>query len=282
MIESANRYRSEYVLLAVTMLLSVTGFWKIYVGAEANPTPYHHLHVATDFIWLVLLFYQLNQINAKQFRQHRTIGLAILFVGPLLVATTSLLSVNSALKGVVSGKGDFLIIQNVGVTLEMAFLIALGFVLRKRTALHGSLMASTAILMMGIALFFTMISFVPGFKVEGPETVSNFQKSAITGQAICVVVGLLFYLRDRKNGWPFLLAGAFFVLNEGIRSFLSSQNLILPLTEFVGALNQPLTFVVSFAVFLGILLSTGVARGKQQRARESGFSEVAAPADRAR
>ena len=256
--ESVKRYPFEHLLIAATMLLTVLGFWDIYLGANAAPNPYHHLHVVTDFIWLFLLLYQLSLIGNKRYGDHRRAGLAVLVIGPLLFATTAMLSVHSAHKGLVSGQGDFLIVQNVMVTLELGLLILLAFVLRRRRKLHGSFIMSTAILFMGIALFFTLISWVPQYRILGPETFYRFETAAIAGQATCLVVGLLFFVKDFRNGWPFLLAGAFFFLNELIRSTLTKNQLIEPLTEFVGSIDQAFTFVGSFAVLLALLAATGM------------------------
>lgn len=256
--QGAKQHVFEYALVAAVMLVSVLGFWDIYFGARADPRPHHHLHVVTSFIWLALLVLQLSLIGRSRYGMHRKVGLTVLFVAPLLVATTAMLSVHSAHKGLISGQGDFLIVQNVGVTLELALLILLAFMLRKRRKLHGSLLLSTTILFLGIALFFALISFVPQFKIEGPETFYRFQTAAITGQAICLAVGLVFLVKDFRNGWPFLLAGLFFLLNEVIRSLLNQYDLIDPLTEVVGSLSQSLTFLVSFAVFLSLLAATGL------------------------
>ncbi len=254
----ARQYSFEYALLAAVMVVSVLGFWNIYFGAQADPQLHHYLHVLTTFIWLGLLFFQLTLIGQGRHGTHRKVGLSVLFVAPLLVATTAMLSVHSAHKGLVSGQGDFLIVQNVGVTLELSLLILLAFVLRKRRKLHASLLLSTTVLFLGIALFFALMSFVPQFRIEGPETFYRFQTAAMTGQAICLAVGVVFLVKDFRNGWPFLLAGMFFVLNEAIRSLLATYGLIEPLTDAVGSLSQPLTFVGSFAVFLTLLAATGM------------------------
>ena len=248
-----NPYFFEYLFLSTAILLTITGFWSIYFGADSNPELHHHLHVITNFTWLFLLLYQLSLIGNKKHTNHKKVGLSILVLGPLLFATAAALSVHSAHKGLVSGRGDFLIVQNVGVTLEFGMLVLLAFILRKRRKLHGSFLLSTAILFMGIALFFTLINFVPQFKIEGPETFYRFQTAAITGQAICLIVGFFFFIKDFGNGWPFFLASSFFVLNELIRSSLAERNLIQPLTEFVGSMSQSFTFIGSFAVLSALL-----------------------------
>lgn len=255
-----RRYSLEFALILAAMLMSVLGFWNIYFGAGADAQPHHHLHVATAFIWMGLLLAQLILIARGSRTMHRKMGLVMLVAAPLLVATTAMLSVHSAHSGLVSGRGDFLIVQNVMVTLELGLFIFLAFLLKKRRQLHGSLLLSTAILFMGIALFFTMISFVPRFRIEGPETFYRFQMAAITGQAICVAVGLLFFIGDRRNGWPFLAAGSCFFLNEAVRSLLSSYGLIDPLTATVGSVGQPLTFVATFALLFSLLAATAVPR----------------------
>lgn len=250
----------EQALVLAVLGLCVTGFWAIYVGPRAAPDGFHHLHVVTTVAWLFLLLWQLRLVRRADFAAHRRAGLAVLLMAPLLFATTAMLSVHSAHKGVVSGEGDFLIIQNVGVALQLALLILLAFVFRKRRALHGALLMSTAILFMGIALFFSLITFVPAFEIRGPETFYRFGTAAMTGQAICLVIGLAFVIRDWRNGWPYLLAALFFGVNEVVRATLKARDLIDPLTEFVGAMNPALTFIVSFVVLGALLAATGILR----------------------
>ena len=110
-----GRYSLEFGLIAAVMLIMVLGFWDIYFGADADAQPHHHLHITTVFIWIGLLLTQLILMARGSYGMHRKVGLAVLVAGPLLVATTAMLSVHSAHKGVVSGEGDFLIIQNVMV-----------------------------------------------------------------------------------------------------------------------------------------------------------------------
>ena len=264
--QRVRHYSLEFALIAAVMMIMVLGFWDIYFGANADAQPHHHLHITTVFIWIGLLLTQLTLMAGGSREKHRKVGLAVLVAGPLLVATTATLSVHSAHKGVVSGEGDFLIVQNVMVTLEAGLLIFLAFLLKSRRKLHGSLLLSTTILFMGIALFFALISFVPQFKIEGPETFYRFQMAAITGQVICLAVGLLFFIRDRRNGWPFLVAALCFFLNEGIRSVLTSFDLIDPLTEVVGSMSQPLTFIAAFALLFSLLVATALPAARQPRA----------------
>jgi hypothetical protein len=257
-----KKYILEYSLVIIVILLSITGFWKIYFGDDANPNAYHHLHVITNLIWLFLLLYQLSLIGKNKYSDHRKIGLAVLFMGPMVVASTTLLSVHSAHKGLVSGEGDALIVQNVGVTLETALFIVLAFIFKKHRKLHASFLLSTTILFMGIALFFTLLSFVPQYKIEGPETFNRFAEAAIMGSVICLIVGVIFLIKAYKTGWPLLVAASLLILNGLLHQVLADNNLIQPLTETVGSMNKPLSFLVSFFILLIILLSTGIYKMK--------------------
>jgi hypothetical protein len=263
--QRVRQYSFEFGLIAAVVLIMILGFWNIYFGADADAYPHHHLHLATVFIWVGLLLTQLTLIAGGDRHRHRRVGLAVLATAPLLVGTTAMLSVRSAHKGLVSGEGDFLIVQNIMVTFDLGLLIFLAFLLKNRRKLHGSLLLSTTILFMGIALFFVMISFVPLFKIEGPETFYRFQMAGIAGQAICLVVGLVFFIRDRRNGWPFLLAASCFPLNDAIRALLTNAELIDPLTKFVGSMSQPLTFVATFVLMFVLLSATALPTIRQPR-----------------
>lgn len=260
--KSLRAHPLENLLVATTTLLTIAGFWNIYFGAESDASPYHHLHIVTNLIWLLLLICQLALIGNSNYSAHRRIGLLVLAAAPLLVASATLLSVESARKGLASGRGDFMIVQNVMGTLELALIIILAFALSRRRQLHASFLVSTALLFMGIAMFFSLIGFVPGFKIEGPETFHRFGKALTTIQYTSFAIGFLLFAKNPKYGWPFLLVGSFFLFNEFVKSSLTQRDLIQPLTEIVGSVNQPLAFVGSFATLLIFLAATGILRAR--------------------
>ena len=264
--KTIRAYPLESILVGVTTLLTVAGFWNIYAGPESDANPYHHLHLATTLVWLLLLGLQLALAANRNYASHRRTGLAVLVVAPLLVASATLLSVESARKGIASGQGDMMVVQNVMATLELALLIILAFVLRRRRALHASFLMSTALLFLGIATFFTLIAFVPGFRIEGPETFHRFGKALETVQYTSLAIGLLLFAKSPRDGWPFLLVGAFALLNGFVTSTLTEAGLVQSLTEAVGSAHQALAFVASFATVLVVLLATGLARTSARQA----------------
>lgn len=256
--KNLRKYIFEYLLIFSVIGLSVAGFWNIYFGVEAQASWYQTFHLVTILIWLFLLLFQLSLIGRSQYLTHRKIGVLILFFGPLLFAATALLSVHSAHKGLVSGKGDALLVQNVMGSLELGLVILLAFVFKKRRSLHGAFILSSTILFMGIAIFFTLLGWAPQFKIEGPETFYRFGMAAGVGQLIVFPVGLVFLVKDWRNGWPYVLVSLTFTANHFINVSLEKNNLIPAVTEFVGTLNPLITFVASFIVLFLLLTLTGI------------------------
>ncbi len=243
-----KKYIFEYLLIFTTIILTVSGFWNIFFGADAKPKPYQILHVIVNFSWLFLMLYQLSLIGNKQGIKHRRIGLSILFFGPLFFAQGVLLAIHSAHRGLVSGEGDFMIGQNVLGSIELGLIILLAFILKKRRKIHAAFLISTIVLMLGISIFFLLLAVAPGLIGYG--------------MYITFFVGLLFFLKDRRNGWPILVSSSFFIINDFITSLLIKHDLIQPLTEFVGSLNQLIAFFVGFIVLLILLTLTGIVNKK--------------------
>jgi hypothetical protein len=98
--------------------------------------------------------------------------------------------------------------------------------------------------MLGISIFFLLLAVAPGLIGYG--------------MYITFLVGLLFFLKDRRNGWPILVSSSVFIINDFITSILIKNNLIQPLTVFVGSFNQLIIFLGSFIVLLFLLITTGI------------------------
>jgi hypothetical protein len=249
----SNPYRAEIGLVMATMLVATLGFWTIYVGPDADPQPRHHLHFVTTFSWMALLMTQLILLVRGRPSDHRRIGLTVLAAAAPLLASVALLTVGSAYRGWSSGEGDFLIVQNILGTIWLGAFLVLAFVLRRRRKLHGAFLMATLLLFMGPALFFALLAFAPPFRIEGPDTFYRFGTAAMTGQAIITVTAVLFFLRDRRNNWPYLLAAASFVVGEVLKILLQREGLIDPLTRFTGSLSQAWAFGLCFVGLLAVL-----------------------------
>ena len=248
-----QKHTLEFVFLLMVIAVSVVGFSSLALGENPELTPYHYLHISVVFAWLLLLLSQLVLIRQHSVGRHRAIGKSIFIAGPLLVSSLMLLSVHSAAKESGEGKGDDLLVQNVGTTLEIAGLVFLAFVVRRNRKLHESFLMSTTLQFMGIALFFTFISYVPRFKIEGPETFSRFANAGQTISIIIILLGLVFFLKKWRTGWPWMIAGLCFSLNGFLQAYLDSTGRTESLTHLVSSVGRVPAFVLSFLIFGALL-----------------------------
>jgi hypothetical protein len=248
-----KKHTLEFVFLLMVIALSLIGFSSLLVGENTELTPYHFLHISTSVAWLLLLLSQLVVIRQRRFARHRAIGMSIFAAGPVLVASLTLLSVHSAAKAAVAGQADDLLVQNVGTTVEIALLVFLAFILRRNRRVHASFLMSTALLFMGIALFFTFISYVPRFKVEGPATFSRFADAGQTMSIIIFLIGLMFFLKSWRTGWPWIIAGSFLSLNALLQVYLDNTDRTKSLTQLVASIGRAPAFGLSLLIFGALL-----------------------------
>lgn len=263
-----HKYTLEMGFLLMVIAMSLVGFSSLLLGEQPALTGYHYLHISTILAWLLLLLGQLVLLRQRSFRRHRAIGKSIFIAGPLLIASLTLLSVHSASKEAAAGLADDLLAQNVVTTMEVALLVLLAFVLRRNRDLHGSFMMSTSLPFMGIALFFTFVSYVPRFKVEGPETFSRFAEAGQAISLILILVGLLFFLRNWRTGWPWVLASLFFTLNGLLQAYLDGTGRTKPLTGLVASIGRAPAFGLSLTIFGALLwLAWKVAPAQRTKQR---------------
>lgn len=261
-------YRAELLLILFTMIVGVLGFWGIYAGPRADPQPHHHLHVATTFGWMFLLVVQISFLARAKRASHRRLGLAVLFAGPLLVASAALLAVHSASRAISSGEEDVLLVQNIVGTLWLALILFMAFALKKRRKVHGALLTSTLIVFLGPALFFSLIAFAPPFRIEGPETFYRFQTAGMTGLAIILLIAAILFAKDWRNNWPYLLAAAGYPVSDGAKAMIVRLDLIDPLTRAVAAPDEAAAFIGALAIMLALLVRTVLPTSPRKRTKE--------------
>ncbi len=256
-------YAGELLLVLLTIVVGVLGFWDIYTSPGSDPQPHHHLHVATTFGWMGLLLAQIMFLARGKWATHRRVGQAILVAGPLLVASAALLTVHSARSAIASNQEDFLIVQNVLGTLWLALILVMAFALKKRRKVHGALLGSTLIMFLGPAFFFSLIAFAPPFRIEGPETFYRFQTAGWTGLAFILIIVLLLFFKDRRNNWGYLFAAGSYLLGEVGKATLGYLELMDPLTRLVAAPSETAAFVVALIVVTGLLIPAVITQDRR-------------------
>lgn len=240
-----------FVLLVLTC--SLVGFSSLFTGEHTWPDAYQSLHIVTSLAWLLLLLWQLLLVRQRNFGRHRLIGTSIFVAGPILVASVSLLTVHSAAKSAIAGRADALVVQNVAFTLEVALLILLAFLLRPNRKVHGSLLLCTALMFLVIALFFTLVSYVPGYRAEGPDSFPRFAEAGQTSALVGAVIGVLFFLRSWRTGWPWLLTSVFFLADGYVQFLVGQANQTTALTNVVASVGRPMAFLLGLALFAALL-----------------------------
>lgn len=248
-----QKYALEIVFLLLVLALSLVGFSSLFTGEESGPDAYQTLHIVTSLAWLLLLTGQLVLVGQRRFARHRTVGTSIFVVGPIVVASVALLTVHSAAKDAAVGRADTLVVQNVAFTLEVALLVFLAFVLRRNRRVHGSLLLSTALMFMVIALFFTLISYVPGYRADGAGAGPRFTEAGQTSALVGAVVGLLFFARDWRAGWPWLLTSAFLLLDGYAQMLVARADATRALTVLVASVGRTPAFGLGLTVFAAAL-----------------------------
>lgn len=128
------------------------------------------------------------------------------------------------------GRVDNLVVQNVTFALEVAVLVFLS-----------------------IALFFTLISFVPGYRSEGSFTGPRFAEAAQASALICSLIRLLFFLENWRTGWPWLLTTAFFFLNGYLQFFVAKTDRTKSMTVLVASIGRVPAFAFGLTIFLALL-----------------------------
>ncbi|QJR37630.1 hypothetical protein [Gemmatimonas groenlandica] len=261
-------YTTEIGFLGLVIALSLVGFSSLFTGEQTGPNGYQAAHIVTSLAWLLLLMVQLVVIRQRRFERHRAIGLSIFGAGPVVVATLTMLTVHSAAHDAIIGRADQLVVQNVMVTVEVALLVFLAFLLRRNRTVHGAMLLSTALLFMGIALFFTLISYVPGYRSEGPGMMPRFGAAAQTSAIVGSVVGLLFFLKQRRGGWPWLLTSAFFFLNGFLQMSVDRADRTMALTQSVASIGRAPAFALGFTIFAALLWLAWRANPTSRTTRE--------------
>lgn len=248
-----QQYTLDIAFLVLVIGVSLVGFSSLLRGDNAALTGYHALHIVTSLAWLMLLLGQLVLVRQHRYERHRVVGAAIFAVGPILIASLTLLTVHSAGREAAAGTVDDLVVQNVMFTLQVALLIFLAFALRRNRKIHGALLQSTALMFLVIALFFTFISYVPGYRIEGPETFDRFAKSGQTSALIGAIVGVLFFLRSWRSGWPWLLVTTFFFGNGFLQFAVAQGGRTEAWTVAVGSPGELPAFAVALVLFAALL-----------------------------
>jgi hypothetical protein len=113
---------------------------------------------------------------------------------------------------------------------------------------------STLLIFLGPAVFFALLAFAPTYRIEGPETFYRFQTAGAMSLNINLALAFLMFVKDWRNGWPYLFTVASGPLALALQAYLASIDRLDSLTTAVATPGKGLIFVVAFAI-VGLLLT---------------------------
>ncbi|GMG87219.1 hypothetical protein [Biformimicrobium ophioploci] len=206
-------YKTAHYWLLALIPVTVIAFWPSYFGRLGTANYVHHWHGITGTAWILLLAAQNWLATRKNFNAHKQLGLTLFVLVPLLIGSFALVSHLGAVRFAAGSPfyaqvGMPLLTADILYVFATALLVYLALKFRRNVKLHSALMLSTVIAMISPIFARLLGNYVPGLLVTGLETLYRFEYNVLLSMALAVGITIFLYLRNRKDGWPWLLAGA--------------------------------------------------------------------------
>jgi hypothetical protein len=209
------KYAHLYVLLALA--LTFIAFWPSYFSSLGTAPLAFHAHGLATTIWISLVALQSWSIRQESTVLHRRAGLFSLLLFPLLIASFVLI-INVSAARFAGGEDPFFeqagpILGFIMASAIVAYLLLFAQALRHRSnmRLHALYMLATAVILAESAFGRLLQQTVPSMSFDGSGDFQSALNSIVVPHILAAVVAIVVYLRDRKNGLPFLLAAVLLV-----------------------------------------------------------------------
>jgi uncharacterized membrane protein len=168
----SKRRTSFYLWTATAMSATVlAGFWLTYFGPLSRGTypkvsPLVHLHGLSFFGWYALLIAQAGLIRSRRLTTHRTIGLASIVLGAIMI-TVGLIVSTVQVDGALGPDGDpfwgLMGLPIFSIWMLFAGFYAAAIVCRRRPAVHKRLMLLASAAALSAATFRIVVEIL-GFE----------------------------------------------------------------------------------------------------------------------
>jgi len=233
--------------------LTVIAFWPSYFGVLGAATSSDHLHGLTGTAWLLLVAAQSWTIHHGHRQAHRAAGRLAFMLAPLLIAGFAYATHAGAVKAAVDHPfyvmfGQALLTADLWMIIAIPVLLFLGFRHRRQVRLHSALMLSTLLGLLPPMFARLYAGIVPGLTVRGPDTFHRFENCLLLAVLTSLLVAGWLYWRNRRDGWPWLLAGAMVAIMHLLYLTLGQTNVWDQWTESIAA--QPAaSWLIGGAIF---------------------------------
>lgn len=213
-------YPHAKYFVGFALVVIVVGFWESYFVPIAEVPTAFHVHAFTAITWVVLLLLQDWSIRSRRRNLHKIGGMLSLFLFPFLIVGFIMI-INVSAAGYVANKSEFA--RFLGPSFGLSMMIAVMAYLtlfylalknRRNVRLHAGYMLTTPLILFESPFSRIILDDMPILIFTGSEFPQRVLDAIVIAMVISIAFALVFYLRDRKAGTPFLLAAGFLLVES--------------------------------------------------------------------
>ena len=206
-------YRQAHYFIVLTLAVTVVGFWGSYFQPLGDVPLAFHVHAFTAMSWVLLLLFQHWSIHSRRRGMHRTAGLLSLALFPfLIVGFVMIINVSAAAFTESEQKGAFSLGPSFGLSMLfaiIAYLVVYFQALRNRgnVRLHAGYMLTTPLILFESPFSRVILGHMPFLVFTSSDFPQRILDAIVIAMSMSIVFAIVLYLRDRRFGTPFLVAG---------------------------------------------------------------------------
>lgn len=236
------------------MAVIVAGFWPSYF-AKSGAVPWQfHAHGIAASIWVTMVFVQSWTAHHKQFPLHRAVGKSSLFLFPFLIGGLAAI-IDRTSKGFVAGDDPVRMMFGASFLIGLAVAIAAYVTVyyralkyRRKVWIHSGYMLATPLILFESPFSRLLGMYVPGFIVSGPEDLHLIMPSIIWSMALSLVFIAAIWFNYREKAKPFLVAGAFIVVQMATMGLMGDVPLLKMLLTMIGQVPSAAVWLIGFTI----------------------------------
>ena len=247
-------YRHARYFVGFVLVSIVVGFWSSYFAPIAEVPAAFHVHAFTAMTWVILLLVQDWAIHSRRRHLHRIGGMLSLFLFPLLIVGFVMI-INVSAAGYAANESP--VARFVGPSFALSMFIAIVAYLtvfylalknRRNVRLHAGYMLTTPLILFESPFSRIILANMPFLIFTGSEFPQRILDAIVIAIGISVAFALVLYLRDRKTGIPFLVAGCF-LFAEGVAMYVGTNiEWVRQAFETYARIPTELTILVGFSL----------------------------------
>jgi len=219
-------YRLGHYYVGFVLLVIVTGFWASYFAPLRSPMPLaFHVHAVTASSWLLLLIAQSVVIHQRKNALHKVMGKASFALFPLLILGFTMI-INVSADRFAARESEFIAYLGpsfgIGMTVAIAAYLTLFYQSlrqRRNARLHAGYLLATPMILFESPFSRAMSQYFPWMNVIGSEGPRELLDTIVVSNVLVSAFALVLYLRDRRNGAPWLVAIGFMTVESAVMWF---------------------------------------------------------------